>query len=248
MSVEHEVLEEEEATPSQSGLYTIEFTLDDGYTYRIRFELEMHRTFGIYAYHLYAFTRVQQMTAGEYTFEVERVVATELNTLTAGSVFTVSDMKKGDVSVETESSVTSVVQLDGMIYYIVREKDEAGKITSTVYYKIELVAEDAGTVPDTETEIIGIYESATVEEEQITTISSSDGKSFIDVTSEDKVFLISENGALYGVKESDHYKGADGEYYTVVLYSDQTVKVEVKDGVLGEITVVEDTEENSSAA
>ncbi len=248
VTVEHEVLEEEEATPSQSGLYTIEFTLDDGYTYRIRFELEMHRTFGIYAYHLYAFTRVQQMTAGEYTFEVERVVATELNTLTAGSVFTVSDMKKGDVSVETESSVTSVVQLDGMIYYIVREKDEAGKITSTVYYKIELVAEDAGTVPDTETEIIGIYESATVEEEQITTISSSDGKSFIDVTSEDKVFLISENGALYGVKESDHYKGADGEYYTVVLYSDQTVKVEVKDGVLGEITVVEDTEENSSAA
>lgn len=248
VTVEHEVLEEEEATPSQSGLYTIEFTLDDGYTYRIRFELEMHRTFGIYAYHLYAFTRVQQMTAGEYTFEVERVVATELNTLTAGSVFTVADMKKGDVSVETESSVTSVVQLDGMIYYIVREKDEAGKITSTVYYKIELVAEDAGTVPDTETEIIGIYESATVEEEQITTISSSDGKSFIDVTSEDKVFLISENGALYGVKDSDHYKGADGEYYTVVLYSDQTVKVEVKDGVLGEITVVEDTEENSSAA
>lgn len=247
VTVEHEVLSEEEASPSQSGLYTIEFELDDGYTYRIRFELEKHEIFGVYAYHLYAFTRVQQMEYGDYSFEVERVVATELNSLTAGSIFTVSDLKKNGESVENENSVTSVVQIDGVVYYIVREKDDAGKITSTVYYKIELVAEDAGTVPDTETEIIGAYESATVTEEQITTISSADGKSFIDVTSEDKVFLISVNGSLFGVKENISHDEATG-IYTVVLYSNETLKIEVKDGVLGEITVVEDTEENSSAA
>lgn len=247
VTVEHEVLSEEEASPSQSGLYTIEFELDDGYTYRIRFELEKHEIFGVYAYHLYAFTRVQQMKYGDYSFEVERVVATELNSLTAGSIFTVSDLKKNGESVENENSVTSVVQIDGVVYYIVREKDDAGKITSTVYYKIELVAEDAGTVPDTETEIIGAYESATVTEEQITTISSADGKSFIDVTSEDKVFLVSVNGSLFGVKENISHDEATG-IYTVVLYSNETLKIEVKDGVLGEITVVEDTEENSSAA
>lgn len=247
VTVEHEVLSEEEASPSQSGLYTIEFELDDGYTYRIRFELEKHEIFGVYAYHLYAFTRVQQMEYGDYSFEVERVVATELNSLTAGSIFTVSDLKKNGESVENENSVTSVVQIDGVVYYIVREKDDAGKITSTVYYKIELVAEDAGTVPDTETEIIGAYESATVTEEQITTISSADGKSFIDVTSEDKVFLVSVNGSLFGVKENISHDEATG-IYTVVLYSNETLKIEVKDGVLGEITVVEDTEENSSAA
>ena len=247
VTVEHEVLSEEEASPSQSGLYMIEFELDDGYTYRIRFELEKHEIFGVYAYHLYAFTRVQQMEYGDYSFEVERVVATELNSLTAGSIFTVSDLKKNGESVENENSVTSVVQIDGVVYYIVREKDDAGKITSTVYYKIELVAEDAGTVPDTETEIIGAYESATVTEEQITTISSADGKSFIDVTSEDKVFLVSVNGSLFGVKENISHDEATG-IYTVVLYSNETLKIEVKDGVLGEITVVEDTEESSSAA
>lgn len=187
------------------------------------------------------------MEYGDYSFEVERVVATELNSLTAGSIFTVSDLKKNGESVENENSVTSVVQIDGVVYYIVREKDDAGKITSTVYYKIELVAEDAGTVPDTETEIIGAYESATVTEEQITTISSADGKSFIDVTSEDKVFLVSVNGSLFGVKENISHDEATG-IYTVVLYSNETLKIEVKDGVLGEITVVEDTEENSSAA
>ncbi len=246
VTVEHEVLSEEEATPNQSGLYTIEFKLDDGYTYRIRFELEKHKIFGVYAYHLYAFTRVQQMTTDDgYSFEVERVVATELNSLTAGDIFGVSDLKKNGESVDTEN--LNVIQLDGVVYYIVREKDESGKITSTVYYKIELVAKDAGTVPDTDTEIIGIYESATVTAEQIKTISSADGKSFIDVTSEDKVFLISVNGSLFGVKENISHDETTG-IYTVVLYSNETLKIEVKDGVLGEITVVEDTEENSSAA
>ena len=41
----------------------------------------------------------------------------------------------------------------------------------------------------------------------------------------------SKNGNLYGVKESEHHKGEDGEYYTVVLYSNETLKIEVKDGV-----------------
>lgn len=61
------------------------------------------------------------------------------------------------------------------------------------------------------------------------------------------MFLVSVNGSLFGVKENISHDEATG-IYTVVLYSNETLKIEVKDGVLGEITVVEDTEENSSAA
>mgnify|MGYP000756779333 FL=1 len=79
--------------------------------------------------------------------------------------------------------------------YVLREKTEDGKITSTTYYTIEITEKtDAGVGSDEEEKnpyILSLIDTVTVSCETVETIYSEDGKSFVDFSSTNGILLMS---------------------------------------------------------
>mgnify|MGYP007027105721 FL=1 len=123
------------------------------------------------------------------------------------------------------------------VYYVLREKTEDGKITSTTYYTIEITEKtDAGVGSDEEEKnpyILSLIDTVTVSCETVETIYSEDGKSFVDFSSTNGILLMSltvkdektekETTYLYLVTECK-YDESNG-VYTVVTSAQKTFKV-----------------------
>jgi hypothetical protein len=62
-----------------SGLYGMEFLAEDGYTYKIYLGLKGHQAFSVPGFVVYAFTREETLTVGDYTVAVTRVIFSEEN-------------------------------------------------------------------------------------------------------------------------------------------------------------------------
>ncbi len=115
------------------------------YTYKFYFGLSVNSYFNVVGCDLVACTRVQTLESGDYTVEIERLLATDLNGR-IGSPYDVS-LKKGD----TEIDVETILVLTDKTYCISRTREHletdaegvnSGKITSTTYYELVLTDEN----------------------------------------------------------------------------------------------------------
>ena len=157
-----------------------------------------------------------------------------------GAFYSIKLFKKdgdGGDYVEVESATNIYAPSLSKVYYVLREKTEDGKITSTTYYTIEITEKtDAGVGSDEEEKnpyILSLIDTVTVSCETVETIYSEDGKSFVDFSSTNGILLMSltvkdektekETTYLYLVTECK-YDESNG-VYTVVTSAQKTFKV-----------------------
>ena len=231
-------------TIGTSTLYTVEFEAEDGYLYRLYFLPGTVSSLGT-GYRVYAFNRVETLSVGSYTVEVERIIASENTSFTAGSFFNVTLKENGKVIEATNIYILSANE----IYYIVRTENEDGKYTSALYYKIALTAqEDSGSIEEPTTDVVPLA-AVTVTTESVTTLYAADGASYADIGDTSGVLLVSNGGRIYLIKTCN-YEAATSTY-TAVTSSGKTftVKVTETEGVRSvEITEVVETEESEPEA
>ena len=229
----------EDAAYSYSrGIYGATFTAQDGNTYTLYFGLQYQSALGRYGYTVAALARHQKMTTDNgYEVTVERVVFSELPTISTGSIYTLS-LKKGTQELTAEA----LLSVDDTIYYVVRERAAAaagetlGKITSTKYYHIKFTEEEAGDSVEgsTTTEVID-FKSVTVEEEVVKTYYMENGVVYVDVSDTRGVTFIVMSDGAYVVTESSYdettktYSGklAGGGTFTVVMLDGGLVDVTI---------------------
>ena len=219
------------------GIYGATFTAKDGNTYTLYFGLQNQSMMGRYGYTIVAFTRHQTLTAGEYDVTVHRVLYSELQTISAGDIYTLS-LKKGGEDLKAEVLFSG----DNCIYYVVRERAEAaegeklGKVLSTKYYQIKLTAAevDDSLGEEAKKEVVD-YVSATVEVEDVTTYYMEGGKVYVDVSATRGVTFVAMDNASYVVTECTYdeatktYSGklSNGAAFTVVMLDNGFVDVTI---------------------
>lgn len=219
---------------TDSGLYTIDTVAADGYTYSVHFIFATHRAFGITGYYVYAFTRTETVPANDgFTVETERVISSDAG-LTEGALYTIS-LKLNDNLIEGELALN----INGSLYYIVRERGENDVIASSTYYKIALVEKTASGPIENDKKLVALYESATVTAETMTVVYSEDGASFVEISSDKGVMILSAGDVLTYAVESVY--DADTATYTVVAANGKTytVKVENNKAVIEDVTAEE---------
>lgn len=162
----------------ESGLYTVKLKGEDSYDYTLYFDLSYIQQLGTYGYRVYALTRTQKLTSGEYAVEVERILTSDSSAYPAGSVWSIKLSKNGE-----ELELDLGIIREGVFYYVVREREEeSGKITSTVYYKLTFTDQiSEGSGEEEETVGVPLYEKVEVEELKIKTLYTSDNFSYIDI-------------------------------------------------------------------
>lgn len=229
----------------EGNIYIATIELADGNTYKFYFAIATNRYFNVNSYILYAFTRVQTMTVDGYTVEVERIVATESNSVTVGGIWNVRLMKDGN-----EINSDSVYVAGGKVYYIVREREHlssdkegenTGKIRATVYYELVFVDKTPEAMGDEESEeetetpenrSVPMYESVTVTERKIKTVYCSDRISYVDIYEEDNAIAGFMVGNVQFFAESSVYDAASKTYtVTTTAGSVYTIEISEKDGV-----------------
>lgn len=221
---------------SASRMYETEFVHTDGYTYRMRFAIQ--RMQSISGYILHSAVRVQTLTVGDYTVEVETLIASDYFS-TLGEVFAVK-LKDGETDIPFTSGITLE---DGGVYYISRTTDEtSGKITATDYYKLTFTKAAA----DPESKVYPLYTAVTVEKLTVKTVYGADEKTYADIdTVNNKVLYFNiynaENKSSTGyIPLTSEYSSADG--YTVTLANGRVFTVKVTEGTGGAEDTVTITE------
>ena len=222
----------------ETKIYTVNFEGADGYDYHLYFAIGS--TYVGYGYNVYAMTREETVESEDgYKVVFERVIASDAN-LAQGAFYSIKLFKKdgdGGDYVEVESATNIYAPSLSKVYYVLREKTEDGKITSTTYYTIEITEKtDAGVGSDEEEKnpyILSLIDTVTVSCETVETIYSEDGKSFVDFSSTNGILLMSltvkdektekETTYLYLVTECK-YDESNG-VYTVVTSAQKTFKV-----------------------
>lgn len=207
----------------ESGLYTVKLKGKDDCDYTLYFDLSYIQQLGTYGYRVYALTRTQTLQNGGYTVEVERILTSDSSAYPAGSVWSIK-IFEGENELELDLGIIR----EGVFYYVVRDRNEDGKITSTVYYKLtftDKVSEGSGE--DEETVGVPFYDKVEVEALNVRTLYTSDNVSYIDI-------LEGEGGdpqfLYYGeerhlIVESSY--DASSETYTVTTASGRVFTVTV---------------------
>ena len=136
----------------ETKIYTVNFEGADGYDYHLYFAIGS--TYVGYGYNVYAMTREETVESEDgYKVVFERVIASDAN-LAQGAFYSIKLFKKdgdGGDYVEVESATNIYAPSLSKVYYVLREKTEDGKITSTTYYTIEITEKtDAGVGSDEE--------------------------------------------------------------------------------------------------
>lgn len=226
-------IDKAEFTVTSSGAYIVEFVAEDGYAYRLYFTI--NSKYG--GYQVYAFTRLEELkTADGYEFTVERVVTSD-GYYDAGAYISFS-MKKNGVDVEADR----IIMLDGQIYYIVRTTDEAGKITSTVYYKVNFTEKTgSGEIGEEAENVLIPYETVTIVPVAMNTVYTADGASYVDYD-ESGILLFCLDGTVYLVTECSYDEATST--YTVKTSADKTFTVVIRDGAatIAEVTQTDEVE------
>ena len=200
-------------TVDKSGAYMVTVVAEDGYTYNIYIGLVQNAYFGVYAYELYAFTRIQTFTVDGYTVTVERMLNTD-QSFKVGSIFSLM-ITQGDAVIQPDAIYFPET---GKAYYVVRTKDENGLFISSVYYVVEFTEPTSGSVEGETTVANPAYESAKVTKYNVTTYYSENAISYIDVNENNDVLLLSYYGSLKAVVSSEY--DAETNTYTVTTASE----------------------------
>lgn len=128
------------------------------------------------------------------------------------------------------------------IYYVVREKDENGKVTSTAYYQLDLKeksSEIIGGEDKKEDQPLPVYESATVTKTEATTVYTADAGYYVDILPGNKVLLMAQRAskdvdgkpAYNSILIAECTYDAETGVYTLKATNDYTYTVKVTDGV-----------------
>ncbi len=233
---------------SENSIYKVSAECK-GYTYHLYFSIYENGYTSGYGYSVYAFVREEVLTCTaadekEYTVTFERVIASDAS-MSAGSCF-----KASIVCDTAEVKGHLWYEQNGYFYYIVRTYDEdTGLVTSSLYYKLELVEAPSGdqSVEENKTNVIPVYASLkSVTVEKVNTIyADGDNTSYIDVNEDTgEVMLLAISGQPYIVMESSY--DATTRTYTVSLSETLTYSVVVaEDGQSVTITQVVETEEEA---
>ncbi len=208
----------------EGGLYTVEVKGSDSATYRLHFTVDGTFTsiFGLYSYNVFAFTRAETLTDGEYEMEVERVIATDDDRVNVGGVYDVKLKKNGEAIEATEAYFNSD---DLVITHIVRTYDGQGLRTGATYYVIKLTekttegAEEVLEVP--------FLSGATVTEKQVSTVNGVETNTYADYTTDADgkvtVEMVVFQGAAYFAESTEdrdgvlHVTTKSGRHFTVNL-------------------------------
>ena len=249
-------IEHAQLYPLGNNFYRVEFTGDDGYKYTMIFTYQAVSVFRTYGYNVYVLLREETVPANDgFEVTVTRVIASDAN-ISAGAYFSFGLSKNGE-----KLTSDSMMLNDGKLFFVVRTKDEAGKITGTVYYQLDLVEKADGSLTPTEGEEGGddignaedtakplpVYVSATVTAITAETVYTADEKYFLDILPGNKILLMSEvtgeddagnpTRTLLLIAECN-YDETTG-VYTLKTSTDRTFTVTVTAGVA---TVTETTE------
>lgn len=217
-----------------NGSYTVELIGTDGYTYRLYFSLKLHNQFGMYAYQISALTRVETITDGEYTLTIERIITTDSN-YAPGTIWS-TELTKGGEVIETKEKYL----IDNVLYHVVRTK-ENDVITSTTYYKLDLVMRTGSSLEE-DSKVVQPYESLSVTELEATTYYDAEKNTYFDVVN-GKVILLSINGYNYAIKASEYDETT--RTYTITLTSGTQYKLTLDEQNVAKIEKVEATESSN---
>ena len=124
--------------------------------------------------------------------------------------------------------------VDNVCYYVVRTEED-GKITSTKYYKLDLVSKK-DTSLDEDSMVVQPYESVKVEELSATTYYDSEGKNYFDMVDQ-KITLICLNQSKYVVKSCEYSEETD--MYTIILSTEVQYTIAIDENGVATITKVE---------
>lgn len=225
----------------ETKIYTVNFEGEDAYDYHLYFAIGS--TYLGYGYNVYAMTREETVESADgYKVVFERVIATDTS-LAQGAFYSIK-LFKDDVEIESAANIyaTSLSK----VYYVLREKTDDGKITSTTYYTIEITEKtDTGVGSDEEEKnpyILSLIDTVTVSCETVETIYSEDGLSFVDLSPTKGILLISitvkdeetenETTYLYLITESVYddvagvykVKNSAGKTFTVKISGEEGSK------------------------
>lgn len=230
-----------------NNYYLATFTGGDGYKYSIILSRQAFSVFQTYGYSVNALLREETVDANDsYQVTVNRVIASDMN-ISAGAYYSFGLSKDG-VALTSDN----VMLNDGKLYYVVREKDEDGKIISTAYYQLELKEKSSETVDEeAKNQPLPVYESATVTKIEVTTVYTEDSGYYVDILPENKVLLMAQR-ASQDVDGKPAYNSilieectyvAETGVYTLKATNDYTYTVTVIGGVAtvrAEVTAQED--------
>lgn len=227
----------------ETKIYTVNFKGADGYDYHLYFAIGS--TYLGYGYNVYAMTREETVESTDgYKVVFERVIATDTS-LAQGAFYSIK-LFKDDVEIESAANIyaTSLSK----VYYVLREKTDDGKITSTTYYTIEITEKtDTGVGSDEEEKnpyILSLIDTVTVSCETVETIYSEDGLSFVDLSPTKGILLISNT-----VKEEETENETTYLYLiTESVYDDVAGVYTVKNSAGKTFTVKISGEEGSKTA
>lgn len=174
----------------RSPYYQADFTGDDGYRYSLIFTYSPVAVFQTYGYNVYALLREETLkTTDGYDVTVTRVIASEAR-LTTGAYYSFGLAYNGE-ALQSDT----VILNDGKLYYVVRTKDENGRITATDYYLLNLTEKSSGSIDsgeEDEEKPLPVYESATVTKITATTVYTADGKYYLDILPENRILILAE--------------------------------------------------------
>ncbi len=230
----------------KTQLYECEFTHTDGYVYRLKFARQSMSNPTIIGYILHSVVRVQTLTDGDYSAEVEMLIASDYFD-TFGEVFQVK-LKKGEDDIEFTTGLT----IEDGVYYINRTTDEeTGKITATQYYRLTFTK----STVDAESKAYPVYTAVSIRKlESVVTVYGENQKTYADVDAVNHKVLYfylynddKKTGTSYMPYKCE-YSEENGEY-TVTLQNGRIFSVKVTEGGEDEedtvvITEVELPEEN----
>ena len=220
-----------------NNYYRATFKGKDNYTYSVILTRRAFSVFQTYGYSVYALLREETVEANDgYQVTVNRVIASDMN-VSSGAYFSFGLSKDGEAL-----NADNVMLNDGKLYYVVREKDENGKVTSTAYYQLDLKeksSEIIGGEDKKEDQPLPVYESATVTKTEATTVYTADAGYYVDILPGNKVLLMAQRAskdvdgkpAYNSILIAECMYDAETGVYTLKATNDYTYTVKVTDGV-----------------
>ena len=203
----------------ETKLYTVTVLADDEYTYKLTFNLREYSG-NVFMYGNLVFTRVQELTFGDYKLSFEKILMSSAGRGFQNIVFT---YKGEEIKIDTGRIEENTLIL------IQRAKNDAGKIISTKYYYIAFTSVGAGEVGFDD---INPYASMKVTVEDVETIYSADGKSYVDIGAKGVLFIALSDEDKYFAEFCEF--NAETNTYTVsytALKFTFTVVVKEENGV-----------------
>ena len=218
----------------QNNSYTLEYVASDGYTYKVYALIRTHQAFNANAYIIYAVTRVETITSGDYSLTIERIITSDYN-FPVGGVFS-AKLKYG----ETEFNSTESFEIDGVLHYVRRDyTDEV--LTLTKYYKLDLVYKDSESLAE---DTVVPYESVTITELDAQTYFTSDKKIFVDIL-DSKIVFIQVEGAKYLISESTFDSATNTYTITTTSLTEYTITIN-GDGTITATEIVDESTEEET--